>query len=125
MRGRARTDWSQFHREHIDRWHHRCEYLVVGVIDVAAMHYDNPYMVWYRHITRTLVGNPAHRPTSGYVEIGSTIRLRLTISRPYMIALIVRSMRTIGQSHYRTCTMPVTCVSSHFMYYVSTSGSDS
>ncbi|XP_057477656.1 serine/threonine-protein phosphatase 7 long form homolog [Actinidia eriantha] len=75
MRGRARTDWTQFHREHIDRWHHRLEYLVVGVIDDTAMRYDDPYMVWYRRITRTLVGNPAHRPTSGYVEIGSTIEI--------------------------------------------------
>ncbi|GFZ02211.1 hypothetical protein Acr_15g0008190 [Actinidia rufa] len=73
MRGRARTDWTQFHREHIDRWHHRREYLVVGVIDVVAMRYNDLFMVWYRHITRTLVGNPAHRPTSGYVEIGSAI----------------------------------------------------
>ncbi|GFZ08227.1 serine/threonine-protein phosphatase 7 long form-like protein [Actinidia rufa] len=75
MRGRARTDWTQFYREHIDRWHHRLEYLVVGVIDDTAMRYDDPYMVWYRRITRTLVGNPAHRPTSGYVEIGSTIEI--------------------------------------------------
>ncbi|GFZ15684.1 hypothetical protein Acr_25g0000930 [Actinidia rufa] len=75
MRGRARTDWTQFHREHIDRWHHRLEYLVVGVIDDTTMRYNNPYMVWYRRITRTLVGNPAHRPTSGYVEIGSTIEI--------------------------------------------------
>ncbi|GFZ15688.1 hypothetical protein Acr_25g0000970 [Actinidia rufa] len=66
---------DQFHGEHIDHWHHRHEYLVVGVIDDAAMHYDDLYMVWYRHITRTLVGNPAHRPTSGYVEIGSTIEI--------------------------------------------------
>ncbi|GFY96070.1 hypothetical protein Acr_11g0003760 [Actinidia rufa] len=49
--------------------------LHVGVIDAAAMRYDDPYMVWYRHITRTLVGNPAHRLTSGYVEIGSTIEI--------------------------------------------------
>ncbi|GFS46221.1 hypothetical protein Acr_00g0100880 [Actinidia rufa] len=75
MRGRARTDWTQFHRENIDRWHHRREYIVVGVIDVAAMRYDDLYMVWYRRITRTLVGNPAHRPTSGYVKIGSTIEI--------------------------------------------------
>ncbi|GFZ19033.1 hypothetical protein Acr_27g0007720 [Actinidia rufa] len=75
MRGRARTDWTQFHREHIDRWHHRLEYLVVWVIDDTAMRYDDPYLVWYRRITRTLVGNPAHRPTSGYVEIGSTIEI--------------------------------------------------
>ncbi|XP_057510456.1 serine/threonine-protein phosphatase 7 long form homolog [Actinidia eriantha] len=75
MRGRARTDWTQFHREHIDRWHHRLEYLVVGVIDDTVMRYDDPYMVWYRRITCTLVGNPAHRPTSGYVEIGSTIEI--------------------------------------------------
>ncbi|GFY87431.1 hypothetical protein Acr_05g0010700 [Actinidia rufa] len=75
MRGRARTDWTKFHREHIDRWHQRREYLVVRVIDVIAMLYDDPYMVWYRCITRTLVENPAHRPTSGYVEIGSMIKI--------------------------------------------------
>ncbi|GFZ00961.1 hypothetical protein Acr_14g0005960 [Actinidia rufa] len=75
MRGRTHTDWTQFHREHIDHWHHRREYLVVGVIDAAAMRYDDPYMIGYRRITRTLVGNPAHRPTSAYVEIGSTIEI--------------------------------------------------
>ncbi|XP_057502703.1 serine/threonine-protein phosphatase 7 long form homolog [Actinidia eriantha] len=91
MRGRARTDWTQFHREHIDHWHHRREYLVVGVIDVAAMCYDDPYMVWYRRITRTLVGNPAHRPTSGYVEIGSTIE----IATRYIAAIHDRIDRAI------------------------------
>ncbi|GFY93798.1 hypothetical protein Acr_09g0002440 [Actinidia rufa] len=49
--------------------------LHVGVIDDTAMHYDDPYMVWHRCITRTLMGNPAHRPTSEYVEIGSTIEI--------------------------------------------------
>ncbi|GFY96874.1 hypothetical protein Acr_11g0011800 [Actinidia rufa] len=45
MRGMTSTDWTQFHREHIDRWHHRHKYLVVGVIDAAVMRYDDPYMV--------------------------------------------------------------------------------
>ena len=45
MRGRTRTDWTHFHREHIKRWQHRREYLVVGVIDVAVMRYDDLY--WY------------------------------------------------------------------------------
>ncbi|XP_057479782.1 serine/threonine-protein phosphatase 7 long form homolog [Actinidia eriantha] len=91
MRGRAHTDWTQFHREHIDRWHHRREYLLVGVIDVAAMRYDDPYMIWYRRITRTLVGNPAHRPTSGYVKIGSTIE----IATRYIAAIHDRIDRAI------------------------------
>ncbi|XP_057506143.1 serine/threonine-protein phosphatase 7 long form homolog [Actinidia eriantha] len=91
MRGRARTDWTQLHGEYIDHWHHRREYLVVGVIDDAAMRYDDPYMVWYRRITRTLVGNPAHRPTSGYVEIGSTIE----IATRYIAAIHDRIDRAI------------------------------
>ncbi|GFZ01076.1 hypothetical protein Acr_14g0007110 [Actinidia rufa] len=116
---RARTDWTQFHLEHIDRWHHRREYLVVRVIDDAAMHYDDPYMVWYQRITRTLVGNPAHRPTSGYIEIGSTIEIalnlfcRLATSRSYMIALIVPSMRTISRSHYKRCAHDMCSKSLH------------
>ncbi|GFZ07441.1 hypothetical protein Acr_19g0003780 [Actinidia rufa] len=91
MRGRARTDWTQLHGEYIDHWHHRREYLVVGVIDAAAMRYDDPYMVWYRRITRTLVGSPAHRPTSGYVEIGSTIE----IATRYIAAIHDRIDRAI------------------------------
>ncbi|GFZ10742.1 hypothetical protein Acr_22g0001400 [Actinidia rufa] len=47
------------------------------------------------------------------VEWHST-RVELATLRSYMIALIVPSMRTISQSHYRTCTMPVTCVADHF-----------
>ncbi|GFY81180.1 hypothetical protein Acr_01g0009890 [Actinidia rufa] len=65
--------------------------LHVGVIDAAAMRYDDPYMVWYRRITRTLVGNPAHRPTSGYVEIGSTIE----IATRYIAAIHDRIDRAI------------------------------
>ena len=42
-----------------------------------------------------------------------------------MITLIVPFMHTIGRRHYKTCTMPVTCVAGHFMHYVSMSGSDS
>ncbi|GFS34309.1 hypothetical protein Acr_00g0033200 [Actinidia rufa] len=58
--------------------------------------------VIYGRITRTLVGNPAHRPTSGYVEIGSTIEIATRyIAAIYMIVLIGPSMR-------------------HFMHYVST-----
>ncbi|GFY85674.1 hypothetical protein Acr_04g0004120 [Actinidia rufa] len=33
------------------------------------------HIVWYYRITRTLVGNPTHQPTSGYVEIGSTVEI--------------------------------------------------
>ncbi|GFY88500.1 hypothetical protein Acr_06g0004400 [Actinidia rufa] len=47
------------------------------------MRYENPYIVWYLRITRTLVGNPAHRWTSGYVEIGFTIE----IATPYIAAI--------------------------------------
>ena len=50
---------------------------------------------------------------------------RLATSRPYMIALIVPSIRTTGRSHYRTCTPPATCVTGHFMYYVSNNELDS
>ncbi|GFZ18460.1 hypothetical protein Acr_27g0001990 [Actinidia rufa] len=89
MRGMTRTDWTQFHREHIERWQHRREYLVVGVIDVAVMHYGDPHMVWYRCITCTLVGNPAHRPTSGNVEIGSTVKIAVTH--------VLREQQEIGQ----------------------------
>ncbi|GFZ01044.1 hypothetical protein Acr_14g0006790 [Actinidia rufa] len=61
--------------------------LHVGVIDAAVMRYDDPYMVWYRRITRILVENPAHRPTSRYVEIGSTIE----IATRYTAAVTPRS----------------------------------
>ena len=44
---------------------------------------------------------------------------RLATLRPYMIALIVPSIRTIGRSHYKICTPPATCVTGHFMYYMS------
>ncbi|GFY85367.1 hypothetical protein Acr_04g0001050 [Actinidia rufa] len=85
---------NRLYGEYIDHWHHRREYLVVGVIDDAAMRYDDSYMVWYRRITRTLVGNPAHRPTSGYVEIGSTIE----IATRYIAAIHDRIDRAIYAS---------------------------
>ena len=62
----------------MEQWQQRPEYLVVGVIDDTPMRYDDPYIVWYRCITHPLVGNPVHRPTTGYLEVGSTVEIAVS-----------------------------------------------
>lgn len=74
MRGRRDTDWTKVHGEFMQRWEHRHDHLVVGVPEAVDMRYDDSYMVWYRRITRPLVGNPTHRLATGCLE-----RLRLVM----------------------------------------------
>lgn len=78
MRGRGRTDWMETHGQYIELWVQRRQHLVAGVIDDTPMRYDDPYMIWYRRITRPLVGNPLHRPATGYLEVGSTVEIAVS-----------------------------------------------
>lgn len=65
-RGRAGMDWSLEHATHVHRWIARYEYIVAGHPSSAPMSYTDPYMVWFRSVTRLLIGNPSTQTTQGY-----------------------------------------------------------
>ncbi|KAL6543076.1 hypothetical protein OROHE_010596 [Orobanche hederae] len=69
-RGRQNYDWIQHHRQFVDMWAERVTRVVSAPPIDCPMDQTNPYMIWYRRITRLLIGNPATRPNNGYQGAG-------------------------------------------------------
>ncbi|GER45959.1 aminotransferase-like [Striga asiatica] len=65
-RGRQNYDWVQHHRQFVDMWARREARVVTAPKIECPMDQSDPYMMWYRRITRLLIGNPAARPSNGY-----------------------------------------------------------
>ncbi|XP_073123508.1 uncharacterized protein [Henckelia pumila] len=72
-RGRQNYDWAQHHRQFVDMWTDRCARIVSAPPIESPMDQSDPYMIWYRQITRLLIGNPASRPNTGYQGVGGAM----------------------------------------------------
>lgn len=72
-RGRQNYDWAHHHRQFVDMWSERCARVVSGPPIDGPVDLNDPYMVWYRRITRLLIGNPATRPNTGYQGVGGAL----------------------------------------------------
>ncbi|XP_012848924.1 PREDICTED: serine/threonine-protein phosphatase 7 long form homolog isoform X1 [Erythranthe guttata] len=72
-RGRQNYDWAHHHRQFVDMWAERCARVISGPPIDGPMDQSEPYMVWYRRITRLLIGNPATRPNTGYQGVGGAM----------------------------------------------------
>ncbi|RVX16705.1 Serine/threonine-protein phosphatase 7 long form-like [Vitis vinifera] len=58
-RGRHKYDWEAFHAQYITLWASRAERIVTAPPMVGAMQFHDPYMEWYRRITRTFDHTPS------------------------------------------------------------------
>ncbi|KAL0353491.1 UNVERIFIED_CONTAM: Serine/threonine-protein phosphatase 7 long form [Sesamum angustifolium] len=54
-------------------WTDRCARVVSAPPVDCPMDQNDPYMLWYRQITRLLIGNPATRPNTGYQGVGGAM----------------------------------------------------
>lgn len=64
--GRAKTDFVKLHRKYLLMWNSRDEMVEVGQLGEHDMVYTDPYMLWYRSITRSLIQNPSHTEDAGF-----------------------------------------------------------
>ncbi|XP_021773167.1 serine/threonine-protein phosphatase 7 long form homolog [Chenopodium quinoa] len=62
-RGKGETSWALEHWRFLQLWEQRLEFIVGGDLMQGAMDPDDPYMVWYRRITRRFI-NPSYAPPS-------------------------------------------------------------
>ncbi|XP_051135099.1 serine/threonine-protein phosphatase 7 long form homolog [Andrographis paniculata] len=72
-RGRQNYDWAHHHKQFVDMWAARCDRVVTSPPIECPVDQNNPYIIWYRQITRLLIGNPASRPNTGYSGEGGTV----------------------------------------------------
>ncbi|CAL1385177.1 unnamed protein product [Linum trigynum] len=54
-RGKHTHDWEHYHRRYLDLWEAREATIVGGEPEEGPMQYHDPYMEWYRRITRRLI----------------------------------------------------------------------
>ncbi|KAK4487505.1 hypothetical protein RD792_005851, partial [Penstemon davidsonii] len=79
-RGKRHVDWARWHEQYINLWINYQNFVVNGDFGVEHMDYNHPYMIWYRSITRMIIGNsypiPNHRDEradTGYRGIGAGV----------------------------------------------------
>uniref|UniRef100_A0A2N9GTM6 Aminotransferase-like plant mobile domain-containing protein n=1 Tax=Fagus sylvatica TaxID=28930 RepID=A0A2N9GTM6_FAGSY len=72
LRGKVHENWRQCWRHYISIWDHRREHVVTRDKMVGLMAYHDPYMDWYRWITRRFI---SHR--SGCYEMMTLCNMRI------------------------------------------------
>ena len=68
MRGREGYDFEKLHLHHVLLWRDRNQDIIQGEPFDGIMADDDPYLVWYREITRLRIGNPSQKQEERYVE---------------------------------------------------------
>ncbi|XP_047253259.1 serine/threonine-protein phosphatase 7 long form homolog isoform X1 [Capsicum annuum] len=68
-RGRPNTNWELEHAQWLPFWNEREQYICNALVNHGSLRYDDPYLIWFRRITRLLIGNPNPCPQckQGYV----------------------------------------------------------
>lgn len=99
-RGRQNYDWAHHHRQFVDMWSERCARVVSGPPIDGPVDLNDPYMVWYRRITRLLIGNPATRPNTGYQGVGGALETMVqnALIRPLSLLDVLMPMFSFSHS---------------------------
>ena len=59
--GRLQRDWATYHAPYIALWDTRVDRIITTPPMVGIMDFHDPYMQWYRHITRRFITLPLYR----------------------------------------------------------------
>ena len=60
-RGRHQRDWVMYHAPYIALWDTRAARIITSPPMVGLMDFHDPYMQWYRRITRRFMTPPLHK----------------------------------------------------------------
>ncbi|XP_018437685.2 serine/threonine-protein phosphatase 7 long form homolog [Raphanus sativus] len=69
-RGKSVYDWSARHSRHIGLWEARESSVVLGEPECRPMDYNDPYMEWYRKITRRIISPMNERRPGQFLPTG-------------------------------------------------------
>ncbi|RVW27261.1 Serine/threonine-protein phosphatase 7 long form-like [Vitis vinifera] len=106
-RGRHQYDWVTFHAQYISLWATRSERIATAPLAITTMSFYDPYMQWYRRITRRLIAPVLHRDHMRFHSTASATELLITavsqmaisndLEETHRIAIDV--LRAIGEDH--------------------------
>ena len=74
-RGRHQYNWVTFHAQYISLWATRSECIATTPLAITTMAFYDPYMQWYRRITRCLITLVLHRDHMRFHSTTSTTKL--------------------------------------------------
>ncbi|RVW77286.1 Serine/threonine-protein phosphatase 7 long form-like [Vitis vinifera] len=74
-RGRHQYDWVTFHAQYISLWATRSERIATAPLAITTMSFYDPYMQWYRRITRRLIAPVLHRDHMRFHSTASATEL--------------------------------------------------
>ena len=75
-RGQYQCDWETYHAPYIALWDKRAARMITSPPMVGLMDFHDPYMQWYRRITRLFMTPPLHRDDMRFhTRAGSTYLL--------------------------------------------------
>ncbi|RVW88638.1 Serine/threonine-protein phosphatase 7 long form-like [Vitis vinifera] len=107
MRGRHQYNWVTFHAQYISLCATRSERITTAPLAITTMSFYDPYMQWYRRITRRLIAPVLHRDHMRFHSIASATELLITtvsqmaisndLEETHRIAIDV--LRAIGEDH--------------------------
>ena len=80
--GRHKYDWGAFHAQYITLWASRAERIATAPLAITTMSFYDPYMQWYRRITRRLIAPVLHRDHMRFHSTASATKL---LVRPFEI----------------------------------------
>ncbi|RVX06235.1 Serine/threonine-protein phosphatase 7 long form-like [Vitis vinifera] len=111
--GRHKYDWGAFHAQYITLWGSREERIATTPPIVGVMQFHDPYMEWYRHITRRLITPPLHRDQMRYHStvaasaLGDIHRIAIDILHVIGEEHRIHSLRQSPTSSYPSMSPPV------------------
>ena len=89
-RGRANYDWAAVHAPFILTWMERRRHIIVAEPNDGPIVYGDPYLCWYRRITRLLIANPAHRRVIGFQGTGGILETMVYSHRiDYQVSTLI------------------------------------
>ena len=94
-RGRRNTNWYLEHAQWLPLWNQRLQYVCDAPVNREPLRYDDPYLIWFRRITRLVIGNPTQRPQQqeGYVPNSTAyetmVCIRFSVFVLYLLRIIL------------------------------------
>nr|CAN79107.1 hypothetical protein VITISV_000310 [Vitis vinifera] len=106
-RGRHQYDWVTFHAQYISLWAARSECIATTPLAITSMDFYDPYMQWYRHITRRLIAPILHRDHMRFHNATFAIELLIIVVSQMAISndleethqIAIDVLHAIGEDH--------------------------